>query len=217
MTSVLPQGYLPKRWPLVPIVLVAAAVATMIGLGVWQLRRAQWKDGIIARYASASSLPPIAFPTVPIDSKNLPLYRYATGNCLEVVGRRTVAGESKSGEPGFAHVADCRVGAEGPGMAVVIGWSKNPNAGSEWKGGPVSGLIGPDAVSRMHIVADGAAPGLQPAAPPTVASIPNNHRSYAVQWFLFAGIAAIIFVLALGRQQLAKRPDEPKPSDEPKP
>lgn len=194
-----------RRLPLIPTFVVALAIALMIGLGLWQVQRAQWKEAIIARYAQASKLPPIAFPTVPLSSKNLPLYRYATGNCLEVVARRTVAGESKGGEPGFAHVADCRTGVEGPGMAVVIGWSKDPKAGDNWKGGAVSGVIGPDAVSRMHIVADGAAPGLQPAAPPTLDQIPNNHRSYAVQWFLFALVAAVIYLIAV-RKHLAGKP-----------
>ena len=192
---------LPRRLRLIPTIIVAAAVATMIALGFWQLRRAHEKEALIARYAKAATLPPIAFPTVPIDSRNLPLYRYATGNCLEVVGRRTVAGESKGGEPGFAHVADCRTGAEGPGMAVVIGWSKNPNAGGDWKGGLVSGVIGPDKLSRMRLVVDGAVPGLQQAAPPSIDTIPNNHRSYAVQWWLFAAIASIIYLLALRRSE----------------
>jgi surfeit locus 1 family protein len=201
----------PRRLPLVPTIVVGLAVSTMIWLGIWQLQRAQWKEALIARYAQASKLPPIAFPTIPTDSKNLPLYRYATGNCLEVVGRRTVAGTNKGGEPGFAHVADCRTGAEGPGMAVVIGWSKNPTAGASWKGGPVSGIIGPDAVSRMHLVADGASAGLEPAAPPSVTSIPNNHRSYAVQWFLFAGVALVIYLIAL-RRLPPRKPDEPAAS-----
>ncbi len=198
-----------RRLPLLPTLVVAAAVLTMLALGVWQLSRAKWKDGLVTQYAQASKLPPIAFPTIPTDTKNLPLYRYATGNCLEVVGRRTVAGTNRGGEPGFAQVADCRTGAEGPGMAVVIGWSKNPGAGANWKGGPVSGIIGPDAVSRMHLVADGAAPGLEPASPPSVDSIPNNHRSYAVQWFLFAGVALIIYLLAL-RRLPALKPREDK-------
>lgn len=200
-----------RRLPLLATLVVGAAVLTMIALGVWQMSRAKWKDGLVAQYAEASKLPPITFPTVPLNTKNLPLYRYATGNCLEVVGRRTVAGTDRGGEPGFAQVADCRTGAEGPGMAVVIGWSKNPKAGTNWKGGPVSGIIGPDAVSRMHLVADGAAPGLEPAAPPSVTSIPNNHRSYAVQWFLFAGIALVIYLIAL-RRAPPRKPDDPAAS-----
>ena len=37
-------------------------------------------------------------------------------------------------------------------------------------------------------------------APPSIESIPNNHLAYAVQWFLFAAVAAIIYVIALRRR-----------------
>ncbi len=47
------------------------------------------------------------------------------------------------------------------------------------------------------IVSEIAAPGLQPTADPDPSGIPNNHLSYAVQWFLFAGIALIIYAVAL--------------------
>ena len=86
------------------------------------------------------------------------------------------------------------------GMSVVVGWSKNPNARIVWQGGPVSGIIGPDSKTRMRLVAAGAPPGLEPAAPPSLQSIPNNHLFYAVQWFLFAGIALLIYVLALRKR-----------------
>ena len=54
-----------KRVPILPTLVVAAAVALMIGLGVWQLQRAKWKDSLLAQYSKADALPPIAFPTVP--------------------------------------------------------------------------------------------------------------------------------------------------------
>jgi cytochrome oxidase assembly protein ShyY1 len=36
---------------------------------------------------------------------------------------------------------------------------------------------------------------------PSPDSIPNNHLSYAIQWFLFAAAAALIYVLALRLRQ----------------
>jgi hypothetical protein len=107
------------------------------------------------------------------------------------------------GEPGYLVIADCRTGVEGPGMAVELGWSKNPNAGKTWRGGLVSGTIAPDSRSLMRLVAASPGPGLSASAPPSPDTIPNNHLSYAVQWFLFAGIAALIYVLAL-RQRWRK-------------
>ena len=53
---------------------------------------------------------------------------------------------------------------------------------------------------RLMIVSDAPAPGLAVSPLPNPSSVPNNHFSYAVQWFLFAGIAVIIYVLALRRR-----------------
>ena len=89
-------------------------------------------------------------------------------------------------------------------MAVEVGWSKDPNAKWQWAGGPVTGVIAPDRQHRMRLVAASAPPGLEPSAFPSIQSIPNNHRLYAVQWVLFAAIALIIYVLALRRRERAE-------------
>ena len=52
----------------------------------------------------------------------------------------------------------------------------------------------------MRLVAATAPPGLEPSAPPSIDQIPNNHRAYAVQWFLFALIAGVIYVLAVRKR-----------------
>ena len=194
-----------RRLPVVPTIIVLAAVAVMIGLGIWQLRRAQWKEQLIAQYERAERLPPITWPTVPLRSDQLPLFRHATGVCLRAVGKRAVAGANRAGETGYAHVVDCMTGAEGPGMSVEVGWSRDPNAKINWNGGPVSGIIAPDRRSVMRLVAATPVPGLQPSALPSVRSISNNHRSYAIQWFSFAAIALVIYGLAV-RKRLREGP-----------
>jgi surfeit locus 1 family protein len=191
-----------RRLPIVPTLLVGLAVLVMIGLGIWQLERRGEKEALIATYRAAADKPPISWPVVP-PKDPLPLFRSSTGNCLQVVGFRTAAGQNLKGEPGYLVIADCRTGAEGPGMAVELGWSKNPNAGHEFRGGLVSGVIAPDRLSRMRLVAASPGPGLMASAPPSPDIIPNNHLSYAVQWFLFAGIAIVIYWLAL-RQRWSK-------------
>lgn len=189
-----------RRLPVLPTIIVVAAVATMIALGVWQLKRAQWKEGLLAQYAEAEKLPPISWPTLPLRQEQLPLFRHATGICLKPIGKREQAGENQRGETGFVHILDCVTGAEGPGMSVEVGWSKNPNAAINWKGGPVSGVIAPDRRSLMRLVAATPAPGLEASAPPSIRSISNNHRFYAVQWFSFAAIALLIYALALRKR-----------------
>jgi cytochrome oxidase assembly protein ShyY1 len=189
-----------KRLPIVPTIIVAAAVAAMIWLGMWQLQRAKWKEGLLSQYARAEQLPPIVYPTVPLRADQLPLFRHATGVCLRVVGHRAQAGENRVGEPGYVQIVDCATGAEGPGMSVEVGWSKDPNARIGWAGGPVSGVIAPDRKTRMRLVAASAPPGLEPSAPPSLTSIPNNHRSYALQWFAFAATALVIYGLAVRKR-----------------
>lgn len=195
-----------RRLPLVPTILVAFAVAAMIGLGVWQLGRAQEKEALIAQYEAARALPPIDFPTIPLGDEDLPLFRRAVGFCLEPVGKRVVAGRNRAEETGYVHIVHCRTGAEGPGMAVQLGWSRDPQAGGRWQGGQVSGIVVPDSRHRMRLIAEQPGPGLAPSALPSVESIPNNHLFYAVQWFLFAAMAVVIYLLALRKRLIGEAP-----------
>jgi cytochrome oxidase assembly protein ShyY1 len=198
-----------KRLPIIPTLIVAVAIALMIGLGVWQLQRAKWKEGLLERYAAAQKLPPIAWPTIPMRDAQLPLFRYATGVCLHPVGKRAIAGENRAGEPGYVQVIDCQTGIEGPGLTVELGWSKDPNARFNWAGGPVSGIIVPDKRTRMRLVADGAPPGLLPSRVPDVSAAssvtPAGHRMYAATWFSFAVIALIVYGLAV-RKRMKQEP-----------
>lgn len=186
--------------PWLATIVVAIAVAVMIGLGVWQLQRAQWKEGLLAIYARAATDPPIAWPAEASGGSQVPLFRHATTACFAPAASRSVAGENLSGEPGFVHIVECAPGKDGSRVSVEIGWSKNPNAKWDWAGGPVSGSIAPDRVTKVRLVAATPAPGLEASKPPALSSIPNNHRFYAVQWFLFAAIALIIYALALRRR-----------------
>jgi len=197
-----------KRIPILPTLVVLAAVALMIGLGIWQLQRAKWKEGLLARYGVAQTLPSMAFPSVPGPDSEQILFRRAGAFCLSVTKWSASAGENRAGEPGWRHLADCRRGgAEGPGMLVDMGWSTTADA-PVWKGGQVSGVIAPDSKRKISLVSDVAAPGLQPSAPPTPAQIPNNHRAYAVQWFLFAAVAGVIYLLALYWRQKKVAPPQ---------
>lgn len=191
-----------KRLPLIPTILVALAVATMIGLGVWQLQRASWKEGLLAHYAANSGLPPIAYPSVPVDTQSL-LFRRAAGFCLNPVSIRATAGRDMSGTSGWSHVASCRTGGiEGPGMTVDIGWSARFDTPVAWRGGTVQGVIAPSGKNAIRLVASNPAPGLRPSEAPGPDVITNNHRFYAVQWFFFAAVAALIYGLALRQRRI---------------
>ena len=154
----------------------------------------------------------MAFPRVNDDTL---LFRRARGFCLQPVGV-TRAG---AGSSGYRLIAICRTGAEGPGMIVQLGKTRDPNFKTNWKGGQVSGFISHAPDSRpliatlfdkttkpLMLVADTPAPGLSPNGAPDLSAVPNNHLAYAVQWFLFAAIAAVIYLLALRRRQKLGEP-----------
>ena len=188
------------RLPLIPTILVAAAVATMIGLGFWQLQRKGEKEALLVQYAAAANQPAIAWPAVPMPD-DLPYFRKSELMCVKVVKWESVSGKNAKGEAGFAHIAHCQTGgAEGPGAKVAIGWTARPDHPA-WTGGQVSGVIAPDTSALIRLIANAAPAGLERLAPPSTTNIPNNHLAYAIQWFFFAAAAAVIYLLALRRRQ----------------
>lgn len=208
-----------KRIPVIATLVVLAAMAAMVALGIWQIHRARWKEGLLAHYAAARTAPPVRFD--PLATDDALLFRRSSAVCLEPVSWMTEAGRSRAGQRGWRHIVTCRTGAEGPGAAFDMGWSADWNSKVAWKGGRVTGMIAERPDSRtllgrilrhgpppgLLIVADVPAPGLAPSGFPSLADIPNNHRAYAVQWFLFAGIAGVIYALSLRRRwRSEKRP-----------
>ena len=67
-------------------------------------------------------------------------------------------------------------------------------------GTPAGGVFGGGSVLGPMLVADQPATGLRASAKPSPDTVPNNHVSYAVQWFLFAAAALVIYVLALRKK-----------------
>lgn len=200
-----------KRFPLMATILVGLAVATMIALGFWQLQRRAEKEALLVRYTANRTLPPIAFPRIPVDDGLL--FRRADAFCLEPVTWTVEGGRNAKGGVGWRQIVQCRTGAEGPGFAVQVGVGRTADAKPNWRGGEVSGYIthAPDhrpliagllskAPKTLMIVADKPVPGLEPNPGPDLSAVPNNHLAYAVQWFLFAAVASVIYGIALRRR-----------------
>jgi len=186
-----------RRVPVLPTLLVTGAVALMLALGFWQLRRAEQKEALLARYAAVEALPgAVAFPLAPAAVEGA-LYRRSALDCARVTGMRETAGRSALGQPGWAVIARCQL-AGGGEAEVALGWSRAPGA-PDWTGGRVTGTVAP-AGEGARLVADPAQAGLAALARPDPRDLPNNHLAYAVQWFLFALTAIVVFVLALRRR-----------------
>ncbi|WP_375380148.1 SURF1 family cytochrome oxidase biogenesis protein [uncultured Sphingomonas sp.] len=181
---------------------MALCVALMIALGLWQLvDRLPQKEAFIAELRANPARPVIAFPTAPDDRL---LFRRAVADC-----RAPVSIEPRgAGASGFRLIARCR-----GGLTVQLGTMRDPNGHVAWPGGIVAGYVGhaPDGRSligtlfdrrpqAMMLVAGAPPPGLTANAPPDPASVPNNHLSYGVQWFFFAAVASVIYVIAVRRR-----------------
>lgn len=189
------------RVPVVATVVVVLSVLVMIALGLWQLlQRLPEKEAYLAQLAANPSRPPIAFPATPDDTL---LFRRAIGRCDAPASIRLVG----AGKQGYRAIAQC------PGMAVQLGTTRDLRANVRWPGGVVAGYLthAPDArpllaglwdssPKRLLLVATPALAGLGPNTPPDIGNVPNSHLAYAGQWFFFAAIASIIYVLALRRR-----------------
>lgn len=202
-----------RRWPLIPTILVLIAVAVMIGLSVWQLQRKAEKEALVALYQRNMAMSAlVTYPEMPPVADSL-LFRKSSVVCLEPVRWDPRSGTDQKGRAGFRMIADCRTGAEGPGVLVDVGIGDDFTP-PKWSGGIVQGTIvpGPDqptvmeravgkgSAARAMLIADTPAAGLRASAVPSADNTPNNHLAYAVQWFLFAAAALIIYVLAVRRR-----------------
>lgn len=195
-----------KQIPVIATVIVALAVAIMIALGFWQLGRADEKEALLERYASvAPDAPSIAYPAD--DAIEASLYQRVEVQCQRVSGMRSTAGTNPVGVKGWAQIARCELGS-GQSADVALGWSRAPDEVA-WQGGMVAGVLAPHG----KIVADPPLADLGPLAKPDPADLPNNHLSYAVQWFLFALVALVIYGLAL-RMRARGRRDAPSGGNE---
>jgi cytochrome oxidase assembly protein ShyY1 len=205
-----------KRLPLIPTLFVAAAVAVMIGLGIWQLERAAWKERLLADYAAAAAMP--ALDLDPLLARDGPVpqlaFRRALVSCRgDGIVPTLRGGRSQAGQSGYVYLVPCRPGASGRAgrLLVNVGWSALPDDSRRLSlDGIAAGTLGAD-VEGEPLVLTAATPvaPLAASAPANIADVPNNHLFYAAQWFFFAGLALMIYALALRRRRAPSLPPEP--------
>jgi len=202
-----------RRLPILPTLVVALAVAAMIGLGFWQLGRARWKADLLASYKAGANAPPLYGLPVGMALDAL-AFRRTHILCRITTAPIVLGGTDREGRTGFRNIVGCAL-IDGRVIMADIGWSPVgttpvvPGIGQRIE---ADGRLIPDTVlagrvlreakgaTPLLLVVEGAAPNLSPSVAPSIDSIPNNHLSYAVQWFLFAGVAAIIYLLALRKR-----------------
>ena len=208
-----------RRIPFWPTLFVAAAVATLIALGFWQLGRAHERDAAKVRMVAQSRLPLTEYPYGNPAGQDL-LFRRLSATCEKVSKWDTRGGQGLKGESGWRHIATC-VSPNGTLFQADMGMSSAPAGQPAWQGGTITGpavrapdtsgftdrLLHRQAARKLMIVAEEPAPGLAPSGRPDPAAETNSSWSYAVQWFLFALTALVIYGLALRKRWRERSPD----------
>jgi len=187
-----------RRVPIISTIIVLAAVATMIALGVWQFRKDAIQNVRLARYdAALNNDELVPFPTS-IEAVDRLAYRRSSVDCQKVEGEpRSVAGRNRQDRTGFVQVVSC-VLPGGSRADVQLGWSQSLEP-AKWSGGAVEGVIEPLRTGYAKLVADPPVAGLGASAAPEKRKI--DHLAYAGQWFFFALTALVIYALALRRRR----------------
>ncbi len=197
-----------RRIPPLATLIVAVAVAVMIGLGVWQLERAEQKDRMIAELARAAAMPALDLdPLLDRGEEALPplAFRRVLVTCRVVDAAPELrGGRSRDGAGGYAYFLPCRPGASGLAgrLRVNAGWTPLPDGERRLSlEGVVAGTLGAVRAGEPVILTSASpVPPLAASAPPRIEDIPDNHLFYAFQWFFFAAAAVVIYGLALRRR-----------------
>ncbi|NVE94519.1 SURF1 family cytochrome oxidase biogenesis protein [Altererythrobacter lutimaris] len=193
-----------RQLPVIPTIVVVAAAAIMVALGVWQLGRADEKAALIAEYSAIDAEQPAtrisasSTSTWQIDLR----FQQVSLDCSRIDGIRSAAGTSDRGAKGWAIIAKCTLSNLDP-VEVKLGWARDPNP-PEWIGGEITGVVDQNG----RIVADPSLAGLQPLAKPDPGDLPNNHLAYAGQWFFFALTALVIYWFAIQSRLKARQEEE---------
>ncbi|WP_439534737.1 SURF1 family protein [Polymorphobacter sp.] len=206
-----------RRLPVVPSLIVFLLAAFLVGLGVWQLERREWKRQLILAAEVAPQLPPLgpADYVASMTGRASVQYRRAEMVCRPGPVRPydLRGGSSADGQSGFLVLVSCRPDQSlAPDIVVVAGWTRRPDIGgltldvdAMFKGLIIERPYG-DAPGRPQfmLIPDTAAPPLSPSRMPTPGDLPDNHLAYAGQWFGLAAALLVIYALWLRRRTRAR-------------
>ncbi len=187
-----------RQLPIFSTIIVIAAALTMVGLGIWQLGRADEKAALISQYSDATAAADLADFPMAGEGDDL-WFRRSTLTCQSSGPIEPVAGTAATGVKGWTMRTSC-ITPGGKSALVDLGFSRALDL-PQWNGGAVTGVIAPGP----RLVADPPLAGLQPLAKPDPSDLPNNHLAYAGQWFFFALTALVIYGFAV-RGRLRKLP-----------
>jgi surfeit locus 1 family protein len=204
-----------------------AGVAVLVGLGLWQLERLEWKTAILERISSRLAAEPVAVPAEPrpeadeyrrvrasgtVEPGELHVY---TSVPRQGVGYRVIApfrladGRLILLDRGFVPI-EAKDAPRPLGAATVEGallWPDETDRFTSppdreenlWFARDVGLMAEALGTEPVMLVAEaGDLPGA-PLPQPVTVNIPNDHLGYAVTWFGLAAVWAVMTGYALWR------------------
>ncbi len=202
-----------------------AGVGVLMSLGIWQLQRLAWKEGLIAQAEAVLALPPVALPAAPdpVADRYRPVT--VTGR---FTGEETHVLASTAEGPGYLIIAafqtedgrrilidrgfvpETGVKAVRPARAATVTGNLNwpddvtsatpPHdpAANLWFGRDVAGMAAQlGTLPVLVIAAENTGDGI--TAMPATAAFRNDHLGYAIQWFGLAAVWAGMTAMYLWR------------------
>ena len=202
-------------------------VAILVGLGVWQVQRLDWKQGLLADIATRIAADPVALPTDPdpVADKYLPVTvdGVIQPDELHVLvslkrvgpGYRVIAPfETGDGrrillDRGFVGTAQKNDARSGGAVSVTgnLHWPDdrtgstpaNDEAGNIWFARDVADMAAAlDTEPVLLIARSSTGPTVRPLPIDTV-GVPNDHLQYAITWFSLALIWSVMTAFFLWR------------------
>jgi len=195
---------------ILPLLFGLGGFAVLVALGLWQLQRLDWKEGVIADIEGRIGAAPVALPAAPdIETDNyLPVT--VTGTITAAPLR--VLGSWRGAGTGFRVIVPLETGDRrilvdlgvvpldyGAEIALpdsaleIVGnlnWPDDQNDGTPppdgdlWYARDLPAMAGALDTEPLLIVARSVTPQTIPAPTPVgVEGIPNSHLGYAIQWF----------------------------------
>lgn len=218
---------------LFPAILGIVGCAILISLGMWQLRRLAWKEAMLEQIQAGIEAPAVPLPEkIDPSMKYMPVTVSGTttgdeidmlsgskdqGGGYQIISRFvTDTGRAIMVDRGFVP-QEMRHLQRGPTRLVVQGnlhWpaevsSSTPKPDLDeniWFARDVPAMAEVLDTEPVLVVAsfvEGDAQGVQPI-PVAIDGIPNNHLSYAMQWFMIAAVWAGMTVALIWRIRQSK-------------
>ena len=210
-----------------PLVLGIAGCLVLLGLGVWQMQRLQWKQGVLAQIGERIAEAPADLPATATEATDEYRTVKVSGNLLEQPVH--VLTSQRPEGPGFRVIQPLML-ETGRRILVDLGFVPETRKNDRAFVGDVTvtgSLLWPDETDSFTpapnlqkniwfardlpaiaevlgtdpvlIVASETFPALAPRLTPVTINIANDHFGYAVTWFSLAAVWGMMTGYALWR------------------